>query len=356
MEPERPDLSHVDETVRAYIEALELELLQLRAGGAPAERAAAEPDAGEPPTAEPEPSEPPTTVQLITLTASGIAKRTPRHFYTRQRRGGMGVFDLETAEQDPPTLLALADLSADLLFVTDQGRVFRRPVQSIPQTAVRGRGAALGLELLTGESIVALLPADADQYLMLVSQRGWVRRVRSSYLNRNMIQGIRYHKVNEGGYVTGACWTNGVDDVLIATRNGQAIRFSERQIPSGGCLGLRVDPDDEAIAVAGTSEGGRVLLIGHDGKGAIRLMGGLRQNKAPGAGGKALVKVERLMGAQAVAAGDDVFIISRLSKVIRFAADEIPPKEGVVQGVNCMSLRADEVAAFVVARIEVSPA
>ena len=90
------------------------------------------------------------------------------------------------------------------------------------------------------------------------------------------------------------------------------------------------------------------LLLGADGKGTVRLMSGFRQNKAPGAGGKQALKTDRLVGAVAVAQNDDVFIISEQSKMIRFAAAEIPPKEGVVQGVNCMALRHDEVAALTV--------
>jgi DNA gyrase/topoisomerase IV subunit A len=80
-------------------------------------------------------------------------------------------------------------------------------------------------------------------------------------------------------------------------------------------------------------------------------MSGFRPNKAPGGGGKIAIKTDHLIGATAVADTDDVFIISRLSKLIRFRAIEVPPKEGVVQGVNCMALRADETVA-----VTVSPA
>src|SRR5512136_901822 len=99
MNVERPDLSGVSQEVRAYIEALEAELdHQRQAQDLDAEGAAE--------TANFEPAEPPTTINLITISAGGRAKRTPRHLYSRQRRGGMGIFDLDTTEDDPPTLLA----------------------------------------------------------------------------------------------------------------------------------------------------------------------------------------------------------------------------------------------------------
>jgi DNA gyrase subunit A len=102
------------------------------------------------------------------------------------------------------------------------------------------------------------------------------------------------------------------------------------------------------MGIAAAPANGGVLLVGPDGKGTIRLMAGFNANKAPGAGGKVAMKTERVMGVAAVTAAQDIFIISRLGKIIRFAADDIPAKEGVVQGVNCMSLRADEVAAVAV--------
>ena len=95
MELERPDLDNVEPDVLAYIEALEAALERLQGGGSSVAR-------------EPEPTEPPTPLNVLTLTRMGIGKRTPRHFYTRQRRGGMGVFDLEADEGDP-VLLGVAD-------------------------------------------------------------------------------------------------------------------------------------------------------------------------------------------------------------------------------------------------------
>ena len=91
-----------------------------------------------------------------------------------------------------------------------------------------------------------------------------------------------------------------------------------------------------------------VFLVGDDGKGTVRLMAGFRTNKSPGAGGKVAMKAERLLCAHTVAAGQDALIISALGKIIRFAADDIPAKVGVVQGVHCMSLRADSVTAATV--------
>ncbi len=143
----------------------------------------------------------------------------------------------------------------------------------------------------------------------------------------------------------GYCWSSGNDDLFIVTRTGQAIRFAERLVPVRGCLGLRVDPGDRVTGVSATGADGGVFLLSSDGKGTIRQLSGFGANKAPGAGGKVAMKADAVVGAVAVPASGppvDLFAISRLGKIIRFQVNEVPAKEGVVQGVNCMNLRADD--------------
>ena len=349
MDMQRPDLSQVDETIVEYIEALEKALMELQTSK---RRKSAKPASA----ASVDPSEPETTVNIITVTSDAMVKRTPRHLFLRQRRSGMGVFDIDTDESRPATILCEADLNEDVLVVTDQGRIFRIPVASLPETELRARGESLSkrlpMPLLDDEMVVAMLRADAGLYVNLASQRGRVRHVRKTYLGANMQQGIRYHKVSEGGYVVDACWSSGDQDIFLGSRTGLGIRFSERHIPGSGCLGMRITPDDSIVTIAATSADGGLMVFSSDGKGTIRLMEGFRQNKAPGAGGKVVIKTERLVGAVPVEEGNDVFAISRTSKLIRFSADEIPAKTGVVQGVNCMALRADEVMAFTISSLE----
>ncbi|MEK7787150.1 MAG: DNA gyrase C-terminal beta-propeller domain-containing protein, partial [Chloroflexota bacterium] len=152
------------------------------------------------------------------------------------------------------------------------------------------------------------------------------------------------------GPLAAACWTPGSSDLFIATRAGLGIRFSEKQVSMQGGPGIRLESGDSAVAVASVKEDSGVFLLGADGKGTIRLMAGFSPNKSPGAGGKVAMKADRLVSAIAVNQEDDLFIISRLSKIIRFRASEVPAKEGVVQGVHCMALRADETVAVTVSR------
>ncbi len=126
---ERPDLRNLQPEVVAYIEALEAAL----------EQSAAAEDRELPL----EPSEPPTTINVVTISTNGLAKRTPRHFYTRQRRGGMGVFGMDVVEDDAPKFLVLADFEAGLTVITTHGRAFRVPVAELSETPVAGRGKSI---------------------------------------------------------------------------------------------------------------------------------------------------------------------------------------------------------------------
>jgi DNA gyrase/topoisomerase IV subunit A len=334
MNVERPDLSQTDPAVRAYIQALEAELARLR------------PQDSSPPPAL-EPSEPPTTLNVITISAASVAKRTPRHLYTRQRRGGMGVFDLDTPKDDPPTFLTIADEDQKLLLLTSQARAFYLPVDKLPASPVRSRGQSLSasdvLPLRPQERLAHVVPDGEGTYLALLSQRGYVRLIGRPYLR----PATPLYDTKTFGPLVAACWTGGQDELFVVTRQGRAIRFAERGLPVSGGRGLRLTGDDVAVAVAAVGPESGVFLCSANGLGTIRLMSGFNPNKAPGAGGKVAIKSAHVVGAVAVdeAEADDLFILSRLGKVVRFQAADVPGKEGVVQGVRCMALRNDETVA-----------
>jgi DNA gyrase subunit A len=339
-ERNRPDLAGATAEVTAYIEWLEAEVARLR------EQATA---AGGEEVSAPallEPNEPPTPLNVITVSAGGVAKRTPRHLYGRQRRGGMGIFDLETGEDDPPAFLTVVDESHELILLTTLGRAFRLPVSRVVEAPVRGRGASIvaGLGLQSGERLAAVLPAGRGSAVALVTERGYARVLPAHVVGPAMTPGTALFRAAEFGPLSAACWTGGEGDLFVATQRGMAIRFPERALPLPGGLAIRLESGDRAVAVKAVRppEGEAIFLLGADGRGTIRLMAGFAANKAPGGGGKVALRTDRLVGAVAATGQDDLFLLTRLSKIIRFGAGEVPAKEGVVQGVNCMALRADE--------------
>jgi DNA gyrase subunit A len=345
MTVQRPDLSSVDPSILQYIESLENELKLLRRNS-PDEFPDVE-------AASPEPPEQPTTISVITATAQGNAKRTLRHLYTRQRRGGMGIYDLDDPDDKPPAILTLADVDQTLLLLTDQGRAFQLPMTSIPETPVRGRAASIigRLNLAEDERLAAILPIQAQGYLAIISQRGMVRLLRHHVFGEYMKPGMAFYDMKSFGPLAAACWSPGECDLFIATRQGRAIRFAEKLVPPQGCLAIRLVEDDTPVAITAVYEDSGVFLLGADGRGTIRDMRGFNPNKAPGAGGKAAMASDNVISAAVVNTNEDIFIISHLSKIIRFRVEEVPVKEGVVQGVNCMAFRADTAVASTVAAL-----
>lgn len=349
---ERPDLTHVTPDIAAYITYLETRLGSLRSRTLVTihnERDAEDDDPSLPPL---DTTEPITTFQIITLSRGGLIKRTARHLYERQRRGGMGIFDMEMPETDFPLALCHADENEMLLVITNKARAFRLRVDQIVSTPVRGKGQLLRnlVPFHDDEYPAALLPNQRGVTLAVLSEKGYVRTLPAHVVGMGMTPGVLLYRNPEFGLVAGACWSAGKGDLLITTRSGMGIRFPEKALALPGSLGIRLENGDMAVAIQAVQppDGESILLVGSDGRGTIRLMNGFSPNKAPGGGGKITFKNDKVIGAMAVTAESDVFAISRLGKIIRFKANEIPAKEGVVQGVNCMALRSDECVVMIV--------
>ena len=339
---DRPDLTGIDEEIIAYVAYLENKIEEMQR---PKRQSAAA-------TSAPvEPTEPETTIQLITLSQAGSIKRTPRHLYARQKRAGMGVFEIDLPEDDRPQQIMLADVESDLIALTNFARVYKIPVANIQEAPVRGKGAPLA-DLLTSfgmherEHVVTLL-AGSGQSIAILTERGHVIT-----RNKNFIKnGAILYDVNAILPPRAACWSTGQDEIFVGTKNGLAIRFSTKQVSSKGTSAIRLEAGDELLGIAAVEPSGGVLLVSSEGRGTIRLMSGFRPNKSPGGGGKVALKAEEMVGMATANPEDDIFIVSSLCKMIRFSAGDIPAKTGAVQGVHLMTLRADEVAAVGVAAL-----
>lgn len=343
---QRPDLSNVDPEIVAYIEFLEKKV-GLRSKPVSAREDSQELSAER--ANEALPPERETKTNIITLSQSSDGKRTYRHLYTRQHRGGMGVFGIDIDLPDYPVLLCSAEENQNLLFFTSRARVFRQPAQNIASTGVYSRGSFVSekFALEPDETIVTVLPEQARGYIALVSENGRLRCLRHHLFGEHMRPGTSLLNPVESGFLAAACWTPGDADLFLVTRQGIGIRFSEKAISPQGEQAIRLSGEDKVAAITSIFPDSNVFMVGADGRGTQRAMSGFAPNKTPGGSGKIAFKSNKVIGAATIEPNDDIFIISRLGKVIRFPADEVPVTEGVVQGVNCMSLRGDEVVAMI---------
>lgn len=233
---QRPDLSGVDPAIREYIEALERELALARGSRSRVRAARSQEAAPEPePEEEPQFFEPPTTLQVIAVSASGAAKRTARHLYGRQRRGGMGIYDLDTPESDPPKWLLALDESSSLLLVTNRARAFRIPVADLPSAPVRGRGKPLagGLGLYPGEQVAAVMPGERSTYVAFLSEKGWALCLAGHILGANLSPNLVLFDVTKYGAPVAGCWARSDQDLLMATRKGLAVRLGVKGAQPG---------------------------------------------------------------------------------------------------------------------------
>lgn len=343
---QRPDLSNLDPEIIAYIEFLEKKA-GVRASSVSVRDAIAEsmPEKA----SEPLPAEQETGVNIITVSRDGYAKRTLRHLYSRQHRSGMGVFGMDIDLPDYPVLLASAEENQTLLFFTSRARVFRQPAQIISATGVFSRGTSIRerFALEQDELIVTVLPEQAKGYVALVSENGRLRCLRHHLFGINMRPGTSLFNYNDFGPLASACWTPGDAELFVVTQQGIGIRFGEKAISPQGEQAIKLSAGDKVTGLASIYDDSNVFMISADGRGALRTMSGFSANKSPGGSGKIAIKSSKVVSAAAIEANDDIFIISRLGKMIRFPADEVPVTEGVVQGVNCMGLRGDEVIAMI---------
>jgi DNA gyrase subunit A len=340
---QRPNLDHVDPAIVAYIEYLESKL-----PGYTSRKNIIQAEEAEARLSEPAlPTEPPTTINIVTVSQDSIAKRTPRHLFPRQHRGGMGIFDLDVPSPDIPAFLSALDEGENALVFTNLAKVYRLPANRIQEGEVRSKGSPLfdrdrlGMEL--GEQPVAILPERSSGYIAMVSANGKVRCLRHHLFGNNMRPGSVFFNIKETGFMVSACWSAGDNDLFIVTQKGMAIRFNEKTLNPQGDWGIKLASNDHVVAIAPVYEDSLVFIVAIDGKGTIREMDGFAANKSAGGSGKIAIKNDHVVSALSVTPNDDIFLITRNGKIIRFKADEVPSTDSVVQGVICVNMRNDEV-------------
>jgi DNA gyrase subunit A len=343
---QRPDLNNLDPEILAYIEFLEKKA-GVRAQSMTGKESA--PELSPERTSEPLPAEQETNINIITISHDGSGKRTLRHLYTRQHRGGMGVYGLDIDLPDYPVLLSSTEENQNLLFFTNRARVFRQPAQILAVNPVFSRGTSIRerFTLEQDELVVAVLPEQAKGYVALVSAGGRLRCLRHHLFGVNMRPGTSLYNFNDFGPLAAVCWTPGDAELFIVTQQGMGIRFGEKAISPQGDQAIRLSTEDKVVGIASIYDDSNVFMLSADGRGALRAMSGFAANKTPGGSGKIAIKSSKVISAATIDVNDDIFAISHLGKMIRFPADEVPITEGVVQGVNCMSLRGDEVVAMI---------
>lgn len=305
---------------------------------------------------------------VLVLTKGGYIKRTNPDEYRKQRRGGVGVVDLDTKEEDFISHLIYASAHNDLLFFTDKGKAYQIKMYDLPEgkRATKGKSIMNFLSLAEGEKVTSILPMpknkkEADGLaLMMVTKGGTGKKSSAKHFHDVRRSGLIAITLDSGDELMSASFVSKGDDVVIATKDGQSIRFKESDVREMGrnAAGVRViklGKGDEVISADVVSKDAKnpaLFVMGSNGYGKKTK---LSEYKTQNRGGSGILtmnvtaKTGPLMGAKVVTDDDEEIVaMSKKSQVIRVDIKEIPALGRSTQGVRVMKLReGDSLASLI---------
>ena len=296
----------------------------------------------------------------FTLSKQGYIKRMPVDTYRTQSRGGRGVSAQNLKEEDYVKSLNIASTHDHMLFFTDLGRVHHRKGYQIPEAGRTARGTAIVnvLPLEPGESVTAMVITrefNEDEFLLMVTRKGTVKRIPFIALKTNRKGGIRAITLDENDHLINVIRTNGNDNIILATAEGMAICFNEGDVrPMGrdaaGVRGITLSGTDFVVGAEKAEEGKTLLTITENGYGKRTelpeyLRTGPNGEKVPQSrGGKGLknynitAKTGKVAGCRVVAENDDLMVIESGGVIIRTPVSSINVYKRDVQGVIVMRI------------------
>jgi DNA gyrase subunit A len=297
---------------------------------------------------------------VFTISHQGYIKRMPVDTYRTQGRGGRGVNAQNLKDEDYVKSLNVASTHDHILFFTSTGRVHHRKGYQIPEAGRTARGTAMVnvLPLEQGETVTAMVVTrefHEDEYLMMATRNGTVKRIPFIALKTNRKTGIRALTLDEGDHLINVLRTGGDDNIVLATREGMAICFHESDVrPMGrdaaGVRGIMLTGEDYVVGAEKFEEGKTLLTVTQNGFGKRTelieyLRTGPNGEKIPQSrGGKGLknynitAKTGLVAGCRVVAENDDVMLIESGGVIIRIPAADINIYKRDVQGVTVMRI------------------
>ncbi len=304
----------------------------------------------------------------LTLTAGGYIKRTNPDEYRKQKRGGVGVVDLDTKEEDFVTNFLTASTHSDLLFFTDRGKAYQIKMYDIPEgkRATRGKSIMNFLALSEGEKVTSILPMPKnlkdikELSLLMITSEGVGKRVSASSFHDVRANGIIAIKLQNGDKLVSVSIVEKGDSCILVTAKGQSIRFKESDIremgrTAGGVRAMKLGKGDKIVGahrVKKGEEGSAILVVGANGYGKKTKISEYKIQKRGGSGIKTAsvtAKTGEIMASSVVTeAEEELVAMSKKSQVIRLELKEIPSLGRSTQGVRIMKLRdGDSLASLI---------
>lgn len=292
----------------------------------------------------------------VTLTHLGYLKRVPADTYKAQKRGGKGITGITTRENDFVKDLIMTSTHDYLMFFTNTGKAYKMKAYEIPEGSRTSKGtpAVNFLNLMQRERITAVIPVssfDEDKYLIGVTKNGTIKKTALSNFENNRKNGLQAINLKDGDQLIDIKQSTGTNKVIIVTKNGMSICFSEEKVrPMGriaaGVRGIKLDPDDEIVAMELVEEDQELMVITENGFGKRTPVA---DYKVQGRGQKGVLTYDKkkfsktgpLVGAMVVGEDDEFLIINSDGIIIRIRAHEVSKLGRTTQGVKIMKVADD---------------
>ncbi len=287
---------------------------------------------------------------VLTMTHSGYIKRQRADTYSAQHRGGKGIIGMTTKEEDFIEDVIVANSHSYLMMFTNLGKVYMRKVYRIPEAGRNAKGTNIVniLELEEGEHLTAVITVDEfkeGEYLTMVTRRGVIKRTLLKEYEYQRKNGKRALTLDEGDHLLYVRHTYGDCQLLLATREGNAVRFDENNVRSmgrtaRGVKGITLRPEDEVIGVAVVDDSKTLLTLTENGFGKRTPFDDFREMK--NRGGKGVTcqhitpKTGKLAAIASVSEGDDIMIIADDGTIIRTPVSGINQYSRTATGVIIM--------------------
>ncbi|MFH0755618.1 MAG: DNA gyrase subunit A [bacterium] len=303
---------------------------------------------------------------VLVLTAGGYVKRTSPDEYKKQKRGGIGVIDLDTKDEDFITHFLTATTHNDILFFTNKGKAYQIKMYELPEgkKATKGKAIINYLSISSEEKITSVLalPKELKNLklsLILITKNGIAKRVDADNFKDVRRSGLLAIKLDSGDELRSALFMSKGDQVILSTSEGQAIRFKDENVRvmgrnASGVRGMKLDKEDFIVGtdiIKKEMKNPEFLVISANGYGKKT---SLDEYKTQGRGGSGIItmkvteKTGRIIASKVITEEEDeIAAISKKSQVIRVEIKEIPNLGRQTQGVRIMKLReGDSIASI----------
>jgi len=297
---------------------------------------------------------------VVTLSAKGYIKTVSADAFRSQGRGGRGVAATKLRDEDYVTQILTTTAHAYLLFFSNRGRVYRLKAHEIPKKDRTARGTAMPnlLQLQPGEHIQTIIDTrdyETNRFLFFATKQGQVKKTKFNEYDSSLRTGIIAINLREGDELVKVIPTNGGDDILMVSKLGQAIRFSEDEVrPMGraaaGVRGMKLKPGDEVVSLDTCRDDVAMLIVTDAGYGKRTQLEHFNRQGRGGQGVRGIkltAKKGHVVAAFMVGLDDEIFVINSAGTVIRMPVRDISSQGRDATGVRVMSLAPGETVASV---------